>query len=317
MKQLEHRLQVSDLVSTKSMELETETPQNTPNKSPTSIKMTSTASSGGGSYSSVVNPPPGDNSSCPEESFSASSKDLFPGNHVPPNLSGSMGKLPSNSSEASSLDVVGDNLPKCRSTTPPAVNKARSRSHTWSQVKGLIIKNVRENRSKSKRHSTASYPASPGGGVGATSDNPSVSLNVIDSSEGLQTTSSTVPSSSGVSPSMSSSSSPSSSPPLSRPTNLPLNLDPPAIPVPPPRVKKKKSLLSFNTQATSSNSSHHHHYQKKSGKCVDLRSGGLGSGGPNYSGGQTGGSSGPSSFTSMMKKFRKNSPPASLSLYLR
>lgn len=193
-----------------------------------------------------------------------------------------MGKLPSSSAEAN-LEVV-EPIPKCRSTTPP-VGKARSRSHTWSQVKGLIIKNVRENRKTGKNlRQTLSYPASPGG---SSDTQPNLESNSTSATGSDIYTAQQLSAQDFVSPSLSSSSSSSSSPPLSRPTNLPLNLDTPssAAPVPPPRVKKKKSLLNFNAPGGG---------VKKPAKCVDLRSSHVPTGG---------------AFTSMMKKFRKPLSP--------
>jgi hypothetical protein len=220
----------------------------------------------------------------PTNAESDEAGELFPTNHRQ-SLSGSMGKLPSTNTEANTLDV--EPAVKCRSTTPPATMKAvRSRSHTWSQVKGLIIKNVRENKKSANKNlkQTLSYPASPGG-ENASSDQ---AVNSISETLSAQPE--------AISASASTSSSSSSSPSLSyRPNTLDLADAPKA----PPRVKKKKSkLTSFNPAVV------------KKPRCIDLRSSGqnsgIGGGGAVDGGGRSSGSGSSGAFTSrMMKKFRK------------
>lgn len=243
-------------------------------------------------------------------------------------MSGSMGKLPLDSAitpqqQQQAGHDEDNNETGQRSTTPPAVdtgkpedaaaaNKApRARTHTWSQVK-VLIKQMRQNKQKTeqleqggdkKLRQTLSYPASPGGPLGPDHSLPEpdtqqpeslhLSLQQLQqqqppSSAPLDMTTSSTPSLSEQDNMNinSGASSASSSPPLSRPTNLPLHFDttgqgsPQQAGVKPPRTKKKKSsslLTTFN--------------KDKKPKCVDLRSTNLSSG---------------STFTNMMKKFRKN-----------
>lgn len=242
--------QVSDLASTKSMEMETPSTQKTP-------------------------------STTVPDSTSTSDVELFPTNHRQ-SLSGSMSKLPS-AAESATLDVELQPNLKCRSTTPPATMKsARSRSHTWSQVKGLIIKNVRESKKSAK--STNKQTTSP--------DTTTPINQPVNNDTDAQQESSSL-----VSPSLSGSSSSSSSPSLSgRPTTLDLEQSSP--PVPPPRShhhhhkKKKKSSLFNAINSTSGGGA-----AKK--KCVDLRSSSAGAGGGSGGAGGAGGGS------RWMKKFRK------------
>ncbi|XP_021964432.1 syntaxin-binding protein 5 isoform X2 [Folsomia candida] len=242
--------QVSDLASTKSMEMETPSTQKTP-------------------------------STTVPDSTSTSDVELFPTNHRQ-SLSGSMSKLPS-AAESATLDVELQPNLKCRSTTPPATMKsARSRSHTWSQVKGLIIKNVRESKKSAK--STNKQTTSP--------DTTTPINQPVNNDTDAQQESSSL-----VSPSLSGSSSSSSSPSLSgRPTTLDLEQSSP--PVPPPRShhhhhkKKKKSSLFNAINSTSGGGA-----AKK--KCVDLRSSSAGAGGGSGGAGGAGGGS------RWMKKFQK------------
>lgn len=238
------RVQVSDLASTKSMEMENASQS----KSPTNV---------------------------PESTCDDAQGELFPTANHRQSLSGSTGNLPASTGDSLTLDAA--ELVKCRSTTPPG---KRTRSHTWSQVKGLILKNVRENKKAAKNaKQTLSYPVSPSGGDSQpnqltveSNSTSGASSDVSQAQPSSQQAAQEIP----CSPSLSGSSSASSSPSFSRPTNLPFELEPSAVPVPPPRAKKK------------------HHKSRgapKKGKCVDLRSSQMvASGG---------------AFTSMMKKFRK------------
>jgi hypothetical protein len=136
-----------------------------------------------------------------------------------------MGKLPTEQN----LEVQETKL---RSTTPPAVMPKRNRSATWSQVKGLVLKNVRENKKTVKSGRSTSYPASPG------------ENSMAIEADFAQNTNQTLELGSPSSDSSSSSS----------PTSRPYNLD---FPQPPSKAKKKKLLKKEH---------------RKGKKCVDLRS---------------------------------------------
>jgi len=205
-------------------------------------------------------------------------------------FSGSTGRLPSTSEAA-------EDLPKARSTTPPAdTPKSRGTGrHAWGHVKGML-KSFGGSGFKTETDKKSSKQSSDTlGDKGAEPSLTVASSNATSASSTLENIAGQPSGDSG------DSSDDYSSSPSSRPNNLPLSSAIPSVPL--RRMKKKKSSIFFTGGGTGSTTSKKISSLSSSGspKCVDLRKVTSSSGVPGSSGVATAGG-----FTSVMKKIRKS-----------